>query len=81
MPSLVVVAVKREGVSLLSGFPEIEARENEVYLCHCRLNGRLKKGRYQLEVECQDWIKPGFFTTGQIVTKQTATAAVDLIVK
>ena len=75
-----VVYAKRDGKTVLSDFPDLEPKGDGVYDCRCQLRGVLRKGTYELGLECEDWVKQSIFTS-EIKKSLTSKAVAILIVK
>ena len=81
LPSLIIVAIKRAGKTVISDFPDLEPQGGGSYICRYRFKGGLlPRGSYELELECYDWIKRSRFSR-EVETRTTAKAVSTLIVK
>jgi hypothetical protein len=80
-PSFLAASIKRDGTSITSLCPELLPQGDGGFLCHCEFTGRLRRGSYTLEAECQDWIRSGRSGSGDVTVRTTAKATVDLIIK
>lgn len=80
LPSVMVFYAKRDGKTALSAFPILEPKGDGAYDCKYQFKNVLRKGTYELGLECEDWVKNGFFAT-EIKKSLTVKATAILIIK
>ena len=82
LPTALLVFIERDGEKFGSSYPSAIPQEDGTFLCRWSMNAPPRPGRWRLHAQCQDWVKPGYFSSPrEMVIRVTTEATADVVVE